>query len=173
MIDALAALYLVVVVLAAALAGIAVWAPRRLAVRAGAVVLAGLLVALSHAALSELLGRPKPTSLEWAKAQADEAQVLAADMRENVAIYLWLRLAAADEPRAYRLPWNRSDAEDLQKALREARRQNTGVRMRRPFERTPDLTERRFYAPPQPALPPKAAAGAPATVYSRPDPPPS
>jgi hypothetical protein len=59
------------------------------------------------------------------------------------------------EPRAYVLPWNRDTAERLQQAQREAQQQGGDVRMRLPFEPSLDDREPQFYAPPQPALPPK------------------
>jgi hypothetical protein len=59
------------------------------------------------------------------------------------------------EPRAHVLPWDRASALPLQQALREAERQGSGVQMRLPFEPSLDDLEPKFYALPQPALPPK------------------
>ena len=67
------------------------------------------------------------------------------------------QLDGAPEPRAYQLPWSKAEAQQLQKALREAEAGGSGVRMRMPFEPSLDPREPRFYAAPQPAMPPKDA----------------
>ena len=59
-------------------------------------------------------------------------------------------------------------AEELQSAIEEAQRNGTQARMRLPFEATLDRREPKFYAPPQPALPPKDLAQPPAQVYQQP-----
>ena len=155
--DQLIYLYAAIVVLAAGLAGIAIRSPRSLPMRASAVVLAGLLMVTGYAALTELLGRPKPTTLEWAKRAAPEATVLAADMREGEAIWLWLRLDGEIEPRAFVLPWSMAAARQLHEARGQAEKQGTAVRMRGPFQAKLQEGVRQFYAAPQPPLPPKTA----------------
>ena len=86
--------------------------------------------------------------------------MLGSQMRENEGIYLWLQLAG--RRRAARLPPalgprpRRAAAE----AQREAERNGTGVQMRLPFEPSLDDREPKFYALPQPALPPKDLAAA-------------
>lgn len=155
--DQLIYLYAAVVVLAAGLAGIAIRAPRSLPMRASAVILAGFLMVTGYAALTELLGRPKPTTLEWARRAAPAATVLAAEMREGVAIWLWLRLDGEIEPRAFVLPWSMAAARQLHEATGEAKKQGTAVRMRGPFQAELEGGERQFYAAPQPPLPPKTA----------------
>ncbi len=155
--DQMIYLYAAVVVLAAGLAGIAIRSHRSLPMRASAVVLAGLLMATGYAALGELLGRPKPTTLEWAARAAPEATVLAAELREGEAIWLWLRLDGEIEPRAFVLPWSMAAARQLHDARGEAEKQGTAVRMRGPFKAEQEGGERQFYAAPQPPLPPKTA----------------
>ena len=59
------------------------------------------------------------------------------------------------------LPWNRASAEELQQALREAKRQGGAVEMRLPFEPSLEDREPRFYAQPRPAPPPKDVAQPP------------
>ena len=81
-------------------------------------------------------------------------------MQEPDGLYLWLQLDGAPEPRAYRLPWDQRMAAAAAAALEEAQRNGTAVRMRLPFEPTLDHREPKFYAPPQPALPPKDLARA-------------
>ena len=118
-------------------------------------------------AFSDLLSRPKPVALEWWLAHADEATVLGSQMREGQSLYLWLQVDGEAEPRAYRLPWDQQTAQQLQNALEEAQRNGTQARMRLPFEPTLDAREPKFYAPPQPALPPKDLAEPP-QIYVQP-----
>ena len=161
-------LFALAVILAAALASIAIWAPRRLLVRAGALACAVLFMPLAYAGFSDLLSRPKPVGLEWWQAKADEATVLSAQLREPESLYLWLQLSGEPEPRAYRMPWTQDMAEQLQQALEEAEKNGTQARMRLPFEPSLEQRERKFYAPPQPALPPKDLAQPPAQVFEQP-----
>jgi hypothetical protein len=156
-------------VLAVALASVAVWSPRRTAVRAGALALAALFLPASWLALGDLMSRPKPVAFEWWQRKAEAATVLSAQLREGDGVYLWLQLDGTVEPRAYRLPWDRQLAEQLEKAQAEAQRNGTGMAMRLPFERSYDHREPKFYALPQPAMPDKPYANGPgAKVYERP-----
>jgi hypothetical protein len=106
-------------------------------------------------------------ALEWWQANAKGGTVLAASMREDEAIYLWLQLKNVPEPRAYTLPWHRELAEQLQAAQREAEESQTQVQMRLPFENSLDELEPKFYAMPQPQLPPKDMDRQPAQLYDR------
>ena len=148
-------LYGAFVLIAAALAGITIRAPRALWVKISALVLAALLMVTAYASLADLLGRPKSIRMEWAKSALPEATVLAASMREGKAIYLWLRFDGTSEPRAYVLPWKMATAKRLQNAMGQAQAQGTAVRMARPFQSNRDPNTPLFYAEPQPALPPK------------------
>jgi hypothetical protein len=150
---------------------ISVWAPRRAAVKATAVVLATLLIPLGYASLADLLSRPKPVNLEWLNKTAPEATVLGSSLEEGVRIFVWLQMPGASEPRAYVLPWNRKLAQQLQDARREAEKNGSGeVRMRTPFEPSWDDREPKFYAAPQPAMPPKGGEppAEPPTTYRHP-----
>jgi hypothetical protein len=159
-------------VLGAALAGllslISIWAPRRLAIKGAALTTAALFLPVSYAALSDLLSKPKPVDLEWWQRDAAEAEVLASRLVEDQAIYVWLQLPDVAEPRAYALPWDRASAEQLQQATREAQEQGGGIRMRLPFEPSLEDREPKFYAPPQPAPPPKHAVQPPPQRYQPP-----
>jgi hypothetical protein len=146
---------------------ISVWAPRRLGVKLTALSAAAVFLPIGYAGFAELLSRPKPVALEWWYANAEEATVLGARFEEDHAIHLWLQLPQVTEPRAYSLPWSRDLAEQLQTAQREADQNQTDVQMRLPFEGSLDDQEPKFYAMPQPALPPKDAEGRPAQVYRR------
>ena len=152
---ALIYLYAAVVIIATALAWIAVRSAGRLSKRLGAMALALALMAVGYIGLLELLGRPKPIELEWSLADIDEAEVLAAELHEGQAIYLWLRRDGAVEPLSYRLPWSLNQAKRLQEARRQAEARGTATRMRRPFANNSEDSEPLFYAAPQVALPPK------------------
>ena len=161
-------LFVVGAALVALLSLISIWAPRRLAIKSTALTTAVLFLPLSYAALVDLLSKPKPVDLEWWLSEAAEAEVLASRLVEDEAIYLWLQLPDLSEPRAYVLPWDRASAEQLQEAMREAEQQGSGVQMRVPFEPSLEDREPRFYAPPQPALPPKDVVEPPPEFYQPP-----
>ena len=124
-----------------------------------------LLVAVVYGGGIELLGRPKPIRLEWQPPA--EADVLGAHAVENQAIYVWLSLPDAPEPRAYVLPWSQKAAEQLQTAEQRASERGTGIKVRLTFGSGSDSDEGRFYVMPQPSLPPKNAQSA-AIIYQRP-----
>lgn len=153
--SALVPLFAGLALLVGGLAWIAVWSPRRPSIKLAATGLATLALPVGYAALADLPGRPKPVRDEWLQTAAAEAVVLAFAMREGKAIHLWLELPGLDEPRAYRLPWSRKLAQELQDAARAAERAGTEVAMRSPFEPSLDEREPRFYPQPQPASPAK------------------
>ena len=106
----------------------------------------------------------QPVRLAWVERGTEEATLLGSSLEEGKAIYLWLKLPDVDEPRAYSLPWDPAQAEALEQARRKANEEgNAGVvRVRQPF--SPALEALReepmFYAPAQPAPPPKEAESA-------------
>jgi hypothetical protein len=114
----------------------------------------------------ELMGRPKPFRLEWRGAA--QAQVLGAVPVENQAIYVWLNLPGAGEPRAYVLPWSLQAAQQLQDAMGQAQANGTEVRMAMPAESGLDDRAPKFYAEPQRALPPKDYRQAAPILYQPP-----
>ena len=156
-----------VAVLAGLVASISVWAPRRLWIKLCALGATMLFMPTAYAAMVQLLSMPKPASYEWWHDTADEATVLGSSMQENQGIYLWLQLPGVPEPRAYVLPWSQELAEQLQSAQREAEENRSGVQMRMPFEPSLDDREAKFYALPQPALPPKDFNDPPPQVFER------
>ena len=161
-------LFALTVMLAATLGLISIWAPRRLAIKGAALATAVLFLPLAYASLVELLSKPKPVDLEWVLSDTTEAEVVASRLVEDRGIYLWLQLPDVFEPRAYVLPWDRASAEQLQQAMRQAEQQGSAVQMRLPFE--PSLEDRapKFYALPQPALPPKDLIQPPPEFYQPP-----
>lgn len=155
--DALIPLFAVAVVLAVALAGIAIWAPRALGLKLTALGTMVLLVPVAYLSLTELLGRPKPVGLEWSRTVFVEANVLGTDLREGEAIYLWLQADGTSAPRAYVLPWDLNVARQLHAAQQSAQSQGTPLRMRRKDpSQSDDDVEPMFYAAPQPRQPSKS-----------------
>ena len=156
--DPLIYLFAAVVLIVSVLASVAIRASRSMWVKVAALCLTATLLPIAYASLVDLLGRPKPVTLEWAAARESEATVIGASWQEDEAIYLWLRFDGSLEPRAYVLPWSRTEAQQLQGALRQANADGSSVRMRGLSESSRDSNESVFYAEPQPALPLKTPA---------------
>ena len=167
--DIILYLFVATALLLATLATISIWAPRRFTVKASALILVVMLLPLTYLSFAALLSRPKPVSREWALSATKEATVIASTVQEGRGIYLWLKTANSPEPRAYKLPWNRDLAQQLQDAKREAEKNGGGLAMRMPFEKTWDNREPKFYAMPQPAMPPKDPPGGGPQVHMRPE----
>ena len=156
--DALGIFFIVFVALAAILANIGIWAPRKTSVRYAAVAIAALFIPAAYASVSDLLSRPKPASIEWLHRNAAEATVLSARILEGKSIFLWLQLSGETEPRSYVLPYDEKTARQLHEAQSTAKRKGTDTRMERPFaKRRENSKKRRFYAAPQPPRPEKTA----------------
>lgn len=167
--ESLTHLFVVAVVLAAALATISIWSPRRLWVKFGALALTIAFMPLAYASMADLLSKPKPVQLEWFRRHASEALVLSAQLSEGSGIYLWLQIGDSVEPRYYMLPWDQETAKALQEAMREAEKNQSGLVMEWPFERNWDKDQPKFYALPQPKLPDKdGEAGDAPRVYRHP-----
>lgn len=152
---------------AAALAAIAVWTPRKTPVRAAAVVIAALFVPVAYFSVSDLLSKPKPMKHEWFKRHVDEAVVLGVSLDEGKAIYLWLRLDDSLEPRFYRLPWQTQLAEKLQNLIDEAIQANAVVTIKNPFTKRAfeNLGDLNMHIVPPPA-PPFKKPPPPAQIFN-------
>lgn len=122
-------------VFAAALASIAIWAPRPARVRILAVTMTLLFIPVAYVELAELLSKPKPMSFEWYYRNTDKAILLGTTLDEGKAIYLWLRLDGSLEPRNYKIPWNLRLAEKLEEAYEDAVKRNSTIVLRKPFWR--------------------------------------
>lgn len=122
---------------------------------AGLSVSAALMAGV-YAAGTETLGRAKPARMAMIERGAGQARLVAAHMIEGAAIYLWLILPDAAAPRAYVLPWSTDVAEHLRKAMAEAGKNGTQVRVTDPFDGSLVPADQ-FSAPPPPTLPPKRA----------------
>jgi hypothetical protein len=124
-----------VAIIAAALASLAIWAPRITAVRVLAVVTTTLLLPVAYLQFAELLSRPKPMTFEWYEKNTDRADLISVSLHEGEAIYLWLRLEGSFEPRSYKVPWNLKIAEQLEDAVDDAVRKNSTIVLKNPFFR--------------------------------------
>lgn len=118
--ETLTYLFMAIVLLAAVLASIAAWAPRRAWVRFSALGVTLLIVPLGFLQVTELLSRPKPAKYEWLRRNVDKVTVLSVSFDEGRAIYLWLRLDGDVRPRYYSLPWHNKLAEQIEEALEES-----------------------------------------------------
>ncbi len=145
--------------LAALLGSISIWSPRRLWLKTSALATLALLLPVTYIGLAELLSRPKPMHLEWHQGGLEEATVVGVELRENQAIYVWLRIEGVADPRSYMLPWDQRRAEELYDAQRQAEANGTEVRLRQPFESAVEDEEPVFYALPQQPLPAKQTPG--------------
>lgn len=119
--------------IAAALATIAIWAPRRTRVRVIAVGITTLFIPVVYIQMAEMLSKPKPISFEWYEKSRARAQVLGISLKEGEAIYVWLRPEGLLEPRYYVIPWNLKLAERLEDAVEGALRSNSTVVITNPF----------------------------------------
>lgn len=124
-----------VAMIAAALASMAIWAPRRFAVRVSAVLTTALLLPVAYMQFAELLSRPKPMTFEWYEKDTDRADLISVSLHEGEAIYLWLRIEGSFEPRSYVVPWNVKLAEQLEDAVDDAIRRNSTIVLKKPFFR--------------------------------------
>jgi len=128
-------LFITLTGLAAALTSLAIWAPRVTRVRIAAMVIAVFFIPLGYVQFAELLSNPKPKSFEWYERNVAEAEILGVSLEEGEAIYMWLRLDGAIEPRYYVFPWNLKLAERLEEDVENATARNSKLVIKNPFER--------------------------------------
>lgn len=161
-------LFIVTISVAAALATIAIWAPRAPKVRIAAVLATTLFIPLAYLQAVELLSKPKPISFEWFDRDVQLAHILGASMDEGRAIYLWLRVDGEVEPRYYVMPWRREAAEKLEDVIDNAIRQNATVVLKKPFFRKSldELGDLNAYVIPPPLPPQKMPPSAPPRVFN-------
>jgi hypothetical protein len=120
---------------AALLASLAIWAPRRPLVRFAALAAVVLFIPIGYLPLNELLARPKPIAFEWFRRNVEQAQLLGVSLDEGRAIYLWLRVDKDIEPRYYVMPWRQDTAEKLEELIDNALRRHATIILKKPFIR--------------------------------------
>ncbi len=107
------------------LAAVAGWAAvssaGRLSRKIAALVALTLLVPAGYVSISELLGRPKPASSAWLEDFTTYHTVIAWDIHEDKAIYLWLEMPDGQEPRVFAFPYDTATVSRLQKAGERAK----------------------------------------------------
>ncbi len=168
MIDPVILFFVVFLVAVTVLANLAIWTQRRPWMRWAAVIATAAFLPAAYLSLSDLLSRPKPLWLEWAQNDLAEAEVLGSQLREGVAIYVWLAIPNQATPRAYALPWDLEMAKQLQNAGRTSEETGAGVMMAKPFEPNRDDQEIIFYTAPQEAPPVKRGGAEGIVRYRRP-----
>ena len=136
--DTLIYLFIIATLVTAALAGLAIWAPRRSWVRISAVAVAACVIPISYVQFVEFLSKPKPQSFEWFERNVEEADILAVILDEGRAIYMWLRLDGAVAPRFYEFPWNLKLAERLEEDIETAATRQHRLVLKNPFQKRPD-----------------------------------
>ncbi len=150
-----------ITVLAGILGSISIWTPRKVWLKCTALCTLAFFLPVAYFTMTDLLSRPKPADLEWLHRQADKAEVLGTRMTEGEAIYVWLKMEGVEEPRAYVLPWDQQLAKQMHGAKREAESKGQPLMMGKPFQPSLEQRDKKFYAAPQPKLPPKNPDGGP------------
>ncbi len=165
--DFVTGLFAATFVLMAILAWSAIRARGKLWRKLAALGALAVLVPLLYIDAMGLMGRPKPITMEWFRDFHQGAVLVGADIREGVAIYIWLRHEGEIEPRAYVLDWDRDTAVRLKEAADTAQEMATDVMVRLSKEDA-TIEERSglvFYAEPQPALPEKPPPDEPGMIF--------
>ena len=112
-------LFVLAAVVAGVLAAITVWLRRRVKMKIVAIAAAALVIPPVFGGFTDLMRKPKPIHLEWRYSDLAEATVIAASVREEEAIFLWLQIDGADEPRAHTLPCRRAASGGDSRSRRE------------------------------------------------------
>jgi len=141
--------------MAGILAAITIWAPRSRVLKTVALTCVCVFLPAAYASLEDMLSRPRHLTSEQLQSLGEEASVLASQLVEDEAIYLWLSLQSADQPRYFRLPWNDELARQLHEASRDAEGQGTDVKISKMLENSTEHREPIFYAAAPPPLPAK------------------
>jgi len=127
--------FVAAIAVAALLATLAIWAPRRPLVRFIALAVTVLFIPIAYLQFTEMLARPKPIAFEWFRRNVEQAQLLGASLDEGRAIYLWLRVDQDVEPRFYVMPWRQEVAEKLEDMIDNSLRNNSTIVLKKPFIR--------------------------------------
>ncbi len=159
--------FVATIAVAATLATVAIWAPRRPVIRFAALAVTVLFIPIGYLQLTEMLARPKPIAFEWFRRHVEQAQLLGASLDEGRAIYLWLRIDQDVEPRYYVMPWRQETAEKLEDLIDNALRNNSTIILKKPFIRKfmEDLGDLNANIVPPP-LPPQKMPQPPPQIFN-------
>jgi len=159
--------FVATIAVAATLATVAIWAPRRPVIRFAALAVTVLFIPIGSLQLTEMLSRPKPIAFEWFRRHVEQAQLLGASLDEGRAIYLWLRIDQDVEPRYYVMPWRQETAEKLEDMIDNALRNNSTIILKKPFIRKfmEDLGDLNANIVPPP-LPPQKMPQPPPQIFN-------
>jgi len=159
--------FVATIAVAATLATVAIWAPRRPVIRFAALAVTVLFIPIGYLQLTEMLARPKPIAFEWFRRHVEQAQLLGASLDEGRAIYLWLRIDQDVEPRYYVMPWRQETAEKLEDMIDNALRNNSTIILKKPFIRKfmEDLGDLNANIVPPP-LPPQKMPQPPPQIFN-------
>ena len=159
--------FVAAIAVAATLATLAIWAPRKPLIRFIALGVTVLFIPIAYLQLSEMLARPKPIAFEWFRRNVEQAQLLGASFDEGRAIYLWLRVDQDVEPRFYVMPWRQEVAEKLEDVIDNALRNNSTIILKKPFIRKfmEDLGDLNANIVPPP-LPPQKMPTPPPQIFN-------
>lgn len=124
-------------------------------VRRSVLLLAAVQIGLFYLATADLLGRAKPVPVEVFEGRLTDAEVLAHHLRQDEAIFLWMRPTEAGDPIAYRLPWLERTARELHEAGQKKESDGGSVRFRIRGEDGTEGGEPSVGWAPPPASPPK------------------
>jgi hypothetical protein len=108
--------FLFMFALACVIAWAAVFARGRLWRKIAALLALVALVPAIFVAVSELLGLPKPASTAWLENLTEYHRVIAYDVHESEAIFLWLDAGDGKEPRVFSIPYDKETLTRLQGA---------------------------------------------------------
>lgn len=165
--NALLILFVATLTVAAILAMLAIWAPRKPIVRFSALFATILFIPIGYIQLTEMMSRPKPIEFEWFRKNVEQAQLLGVSLDEGRAIYLWLRVDKDIEPRYYVMPWRQTIAEKLEDLIENALRRNATIILKKPFirESLEDLGDLNANIVP-PARPPQKLPNPPPQIFN-------
>ncbi len=113
--------FIVSFLIVAVIAWIAISGESRVSRKVLALAALAALVPTGYLTVSELLGRPKPASTEFLQDLGQYHRVIAYEINEDEAIYLWLRIVGSDQPRVFSFDYDTQTISRLQKAEDRAR----------------------------------------------------
>jgi hypothetical protein len=120
MTTATSAAFLLTFGLCAVIAWAAVFSRGRLWRKVVSLVALAALIPTLYLAVTELLGLPKPVSTTWLENFDEYRRVIAYDIHEDKAIYLWLDMIDGSEPRVFSIPYDKETLSRLQGAQERA-----------------------------------------------------